>query len=88
MTSRWLTCCVFVCVRAGVRPVSVDWQAAGAHERSPSLGRHPAGLPAGIGGHGVRLQPSNPHRLPAHPLGAGTTCKLLHSHKVQIFLSG
>lgn len=80
MTSRRLTCYVFVCVRAGVRLVSVDRKAAGAHERSPSLGRHPAGLPAGVGSHGVRLQPGNPHGLPAHSLGAGTTRKLLHNH--------
>lgn len=63
-----------VCV--GVRPVSVDWQTAGAHEWSSSLGGHPASLPAGFCGHRVRLQPSNSHRLPAHPVCAGTTCSL------------
>lgn len=60
-----------VCVHAGVWSVSLDWQAAGAHERSASLGRHPAGLPAGVGGHRVCLQPGHSHRLPAHPLSAG-----------------
>lgn len=69
-----------VCVHAGVRPVSVDWQTAGAHERSTSLGRHPAGLPAGVGSHRVRLQPGNPHRLPAHPVSAGTTPTPSHTY--------
>lgn len=64
---------MYVCVFAGVRPVSVDRQAAGAHEWSPSLGRHPAGLPLGVGGHWVRVQPGNSHRLPAHPVSTGTT---------------
>ncbi len=64
---------VCVCVCAGVRPVSVDRQAAGAHEWSSSLGCHPAGLPVGVGGHRVRIQPGNSHRLPAHPVSAGET---------------
>lgn len=64
-----LRCCWF----AGVGPVHVDWQTAGAHERPAPLGRHPAGLPAGVGGHWVRLQPGDSHRLPAHPVCTGTT---------------
>lgn len=63
---------------AGVGPVDVDRQTAGAHERPPPLGRHPAGLPAGVGGHGVRLQPGDSHRLPAHPVCTGTTRVLGH----------
>ncbi|KAM9771844.1 solute carrier family 13 member 4 isoform 3-T3 [Syngnathus typhle] len=52
----------------GVRLVGVDRSPAGAHERTPALGRHPARLPAGVGGHRVRLQPGDAHRLPAYPL--------------------
>lgn len=66
-----LTCVVWVC--AGVRLISVDWKTAGAHEWSSSLGRHPAGLPAGVSGHRVRLQPRNSHRLPAHLVCPGMT---------------
>jgi len=72
--------CVCVCVCAGVRPVGVDRQAAGAHERSSSVGRHPAGLPAGVGGHRVRLQPGDSHRLPAHPVNAGMKRDPSHTH--------
>lgn len=76
--------CLCVIVYVGVRPVGVDRQTAGAHERSSSLGRHPAGLPAGVGGHRVRLQPGNSHRLPAHPFSAGTA----HTALTRLQLAG
>lgn len=63
-------------VFSGVRLVGVDRQTAGAHERSPSLGRHPAGLPAGLGGHRVCVQPGDSYRLPAHPISTGAA----HTH--------
>lgn len=78
--SRGLSLSVWVCVCVGVRSVSVDRQTAGAHEWSSSLGRHPVSLPAGVSGHRVRLQPSNSHRLPAHPVSTGTTHAPLHTY--------
>lgn len=68
-------------VFSGVRLVGVDRQTAGAHERSPSLGRHPAGLPAGLGGHRVCVQPGDSYRLPAHTISTGAA----HTHRQILF---
>lgn len=67
-------------VCSGVGSVRVDRQAAGADERSSSLGRDPAGLPPGVGSDRVRLQPRDSHRLPAHLISSGTTPRLPSAH--------
>lgn len=62
---------------SGVRSVHVDRPAAGAHERSSSVGRDTAGLSPGVRRHRVRQQPGHAHSVPAHPLGPG---QLTHTH--------
>lgn len=59
------------CAVPGLRSVSVDRSAAGAHEWPPSVGCDPAGLSARVRGHRVRLQPRYSHSFPAYTLRAG-----------------